>query len=108
VAEAVAAVVKSATSTADSLLIGAIVKKTGDREYALATVARCQPTEKEFQSLGLLSEICLRKYGVGTQYAPEIGLGAIALGIGSRYALAFRDVAQLPDAVIETQPAKAA
>jgi len=101
VTEAVSAVVKAATGTADAFLAAAIVRKTGDRAFAKDTIDRCQPTEKEFASLGILAEICLRKYGVGTEYCPEIGLGAIILGMGSRYALAFKAVADMPQIVIE-------
>lgn len=97
VTEAVAAVIKTATSTADSFLISAAVKKTGETAWAESNVKRCQPTETELASLGTLAEICLRKYGVGTEYMPEIGLSAILLGIGARYALAFKTIAEIPD-----------
>jgi hypothetical protein len=46
-------------------------------------------TEKELDSFSELAVVCLQKYGVGTQYAPEIGLAVIAAGIGVRYTTTF-------------------
>lgn len=53
-------------------------------------IVECSITEGEVDSFGELAEICLRKYGVGSQYAPEIGLGALALGVAGRYMLVLQ------------------
>ena len=59
-------------------------------------------TQEETDAFAELSEICLRKYGVGSEYAPEIGLAAVVLGVGVRYAAAFKALApeKKPDPVL--------
>lgn len=47
-------------------------------------------TREEMDGFSELAEICLRKYGVGSQYAPEIGLAVIVGGIGIRYGVALK------------------
>lgn len=49
-------------------------------------------TQSEADSFSDLALVCLQKYGVGTAYAPEIGLIVIATGIGVRYATAFATI----------------
>ena len=73
------------------------LKKTGDSKFAKQMSDGCAPTPDEIDALAELSEICLRKYGVGTEYAPEIGLGAIAANIGLRYVSAMRELETYPD-----------
>jgi hypothetical protein len=53
-------------------------------------VSQCAITEKESDAFAELAEICLRKYGVGTEYCPEIGLGCIVLGVSARYLTALK------------------
>lgn len=85
----ISAVTKGFFGFADKILHGKIIQKTGDAKFAGDVIKDCAITQDELNGLAELSEICLRKYGVGTQYAPEIGLGAIVIGIGARYAVAF-------------------
>lgn len=47
-------------------------------------------TGEEVDAFSELAEICLRKHGVGSQYAPEVGLAAILGGIGVRYGMAIQ------------------
>ena len=99
VTKAVSSIVKSACSGANQILARKIVEKTGDKAFSVAIIADCSPTEDELDSLGLLADICLRRYGVGSQYMPEIGLGCILAGISARYCLAFKTVGDLPQRV---------
>lgn len=99
ITEAVGAIIKTATGTADFFLLEKARQKSDDREWIESTLARCQPTEGELEALGKLSAICLKKYGVGTEYCPEIGLAAILTGIGCRYAVAFRSIASMPSPI---------
>lgn len=91
------AALKAICGVANSFLAGKIMQKTGDKDFSEKITADCAPTDDELDSFSELGEICLRKYGVGTQYCPEIGLGVIALGIGARYARAFQTVNSIPD-----------
>lgn len=83
------AILKAAQSVCESLL----AKKARQAGYnpieTKNLLVDCSITEKESDSFSELAVICLQKYGVGTQYAPEIGLAVIATGIGVRYASAF-------------------
>jgi len=98
VQKSVAAVVKAACGVAGAQLRKKIVKNTGDKEFANKTVKDCEPSNEEIEALGKLAEICLIKYGVGTEYLPEIGLSCIVLGIGTRYAVAFKAVVEIEQA----------
>ena len=64
-------------------------KRGVEAKEAQALVASLQITTTESDAFAELSEICLRKYGVGTQWAPEIGLAVILTGIGVRYVAAI-------------------
>lgn len=88
----VSACLKTATGILNKILYKKAVKKTGDVKFAAELCRDCTVTPEELDSFSELAEICLRKHGVGTQYAPEIGLSVIALGIGARYAAAFADL----------------
>lgn len=59
-------------------------------EQANQLVTDCRITTEEMESFSDLAEVCLRKYGVGTEYAPEIGLGSILLSVGVRYSMALK------------------
>lgn len=90
------AVLKGVSAFLDKTLYRKALTKTGDSRAANDLVAATAITKEEVDSFAELAEICLRKYGVGTEYAPEIGLAAIAAGIGLRYAVALK--------ALETKP----
>lgn len=77
----------------DGLCGGILAKKARQVGYNPAEIKQLcvdnAVTQAEADSFSELAVICLQKYGVGTQYAPEIGLAVIAAGIGVRYATAF-------------------
>lgn len=95
--KAVAAVVKAFCGVAGGFVRKKAIKVTKDRQYSEKLSRDCEPTEEEMEAIGKLADICLKKYGVGTQYMPEIGLGCIVLGIGTRYAVAFKTLAKEDD-----------
>ena len=68
-----------------------------DAKFCQTLVNDTTITARETDDFADLAEICLRKYGVGTEYAPEIGLAAIAAGVAVRYGAALRSL----DAEIE-------
>ena len=88
----VRAVVKALTGFADKILR----KKAALAGYSAADanqlVVDCTITAEEIDSFSDLAEICLRKYGVGTEYVPEIGLASIAAGVGLRYMVAIKSL----------------
>lgn len=85
------AVVKAFKGFFDKALFRkAQAKYPDDPKFCQELVTDTTITQEEADGFSELAEICLRKYGVGTEYAPEIGLGAIVLGIGVRYAAAFK------------------
>ena len=66
--------------------------KASDAKFASELVAETTITDDEIAAFTELTEICLKKYGVGTEYAPEVGLIVILTGIGVRHSAAFRSV----------------
>jgi hypothetical protein len=92
------AVIKALTGFLDKLLFNKAKRKTGDAKFAQQLVTDATITQPEIDAFSELAEVCLRKYGVGTQYAPEIGLAALVLGIGIRYGAAMKALDQKPDA----------
>lgn len=92
VVRCVKAVVKALKGFGDSKLFNKAVQATGDSKFARDLVAETTVTEEEISALSELSEICLRKYGVGTEYCPEVGLVAIVAGGVIRYTVALRSI----------------
>jgi hypothetical protein len=86
----IAAVVKALRGFADKKLWRKAMLASDDSKFASDLVKETTVTQEELDSFSELTEICLRKYGVGTQYAPEIGLLAIVTGVGVRYAVAMQ------------------
>jgi hypothetical protein len=84
------AVLKAVSGFLDNLLFSRAKKAGYDGKEAQELVQKCAITTKEADAFSELAEVCLRKYGVGTEYCPEIGLGFILLGIGARYTVAIR------------------
>lgn len=84
------AVIKGFSAWADRKLFKKGKKIGLDAKEINQVIADTAITEEEIKSFSTLTEICLRKYGVGTQYAPEIGLAAVVAGVGLRYAAAFK------------------
>jgi hypothetical protein len=84
------AVLKAFSGFLDNLLFSKAKKAGYEAREAQELVTRCAITTKEADAFSELAEVCLRKYGVGTEYCPEIGLGCIFLGIGARYTVALR------------------
>lgn len=82
------AVVKAFKGTLDKWLFKKSIKRGDTPKEAQQLIADTTITEEEVESFSKLAEICFRKYGVGTEYCPEIGLGAIVVGVGLRYKLA--------------------
>ena len=72
------------------MLFRRAVAKTNDVKFAQQLVVDTAITSEEIESFSKLAEVCLRKYGVGTEYAPEIGLACVAAGIGLRYTAAIK------------------
>lgn len=56
----------------------------------------CKPSEEEIEAVGDLAAICLKKYGVGDKYMPEVGLVACVAQIGMRYAQAMGGLPEAP------------
>lgn len=75
-------------------------------QEAQQLVVDCAITQSELDSFSELAEVCLRKYGVGTEYAPEIGLGCIALGVGLRYSVALKTLDNERKAKLQGQGVK--
>lgn len=88
----VSAVVKALKGFGDSKLFNKAMQATGDAKFARDLVAETTVTEEEISALAELSEICLRKYGVGTEYCPEVGLVAILAGGVIRYTVALKSI----------------
>jgi hypothetical protein len=86
----VSAVVKALKGFGDSKLFNKAFRATNDSKFARDLVAETTVTEEEIAALSELSEICLRKYGVGTEYCPEVGLLAIVAGGVVRYSVAMK------------------
>jgi hypothetical protein len=86
------AVLKSLTGILDKALFRKAVKKTGDSKFAQQLITDTTVTQEEISAFSELAEICLRKYGVGTEYAPEIGIGVILAGLGVRYGEGFKSL----------------
>lgn len=86
----VSAVVKAVRGFLDKKLWRKAMDATRDAKFAGELVKETTITQDELDGLSELTEICLRKYGVGSEYAPEIGLIAIAAGVGVRYAVALQ------------------
>jgi len=92
VARCVSAVCKAFKGFADAKLFSAAVKATKDTKFARDLVNETTVTDEEIGALGELTEICLRKYGVGTEYCPEIGLVCIVTGSVIRYQSALKSL----------------
>lgn len=88
----VKAVVKALKGFGDSKLYNKALQATGDGKFARDLVAETTVTEEEIAALAELSEICLKKYGVGTEYCPEIGVCAILAGGVIRYTVALKSI----------------
>lgn len=86
------AILKSITGFCDKRLFRKAVKKTADPKFAQQLIVDTTITKEEIDAFAELGEICLRKYGVGTEYAPEIGLAVILGGLGVRYMEAFKSL----------------
>ena len=87
------AVVKAVSGYLDKRLFKAAKLAGVKPESAQGIISECSITRDELDAFSKLAEICLRKYGVGTQYAPEIGIAAISIGVGVRYMTAFSTLA---------------
>lgn len=83
------AVIKAVGGIMDKLLHRKATIVGYTPQEAQQLVVDCAITTQEMDSFSELAEVCLRKYGVGTEYAPEIGLGCIVLGVGIRYSVAL-------------------
>lgn len=83
------AVLKAFRGFADKFLFNKARKAGHSQAEASQLVTDTTVTSEEADSFSELAEICLRKYGVGTQYCPEIGLAAVVLGVGVRYGAAI-------------------
>jgi hypothetical protein len=88
----VKAVVKALKGFGDSKLFNKAMQATGDAKFSRDLVAETTVTEEEISALAELSEICLKKYGVGTEYCPEIGVAAILAGGVIRYTVALKSI----------------
>ena len=86
------AVLKGVSGVLDKILFRKAKLATNDHQWAQQLVADTAITKEEMDSFSELAEVCLRKYGVGTEYAPEIGLGCIVLGVGIRYGAALKSL----------------
>jgi len=90
------AVLKALSGFADKILFGKCRVAGLEPKEAQEIVGATRITQEEADSFSELAEICLRKYGVGTEYAPEIGLGAILIGVSLRYATAIKSLPEPP------------
>jgi hypothetical protein len=87
------AVIKAFKGFLDKTLFNKARRKyPDDPKFCSQIIVDTTITNEEADAFSELAEVCLRKYGVGTEYAPEIGLGAIVIGIGVRYAVAFKSL----------------
>jgi len=86
------AVAKAVTGFLDKILYKKALRAKHSAEEARQLVADTSITQAEIDGFSELAEICLRKYGVGTEYAPEIGIGCIVVGVSLRYGLALKAV----------------
>ena len=84
------AVIKSLTGFADKLLFNKAKRATDDAKFAQQLVADTTITQPEVEAFSELAEVCLRKYNLASEYAPEIGLAAIVASVGIRYSAALR------------------
>lgn len=90
VRKCVASCLRALTGWADRVLYGKALHATRDAAFSKNLVAETTVDSSEVDSFSQLAEICFQKWGVGSQYAPEVGLGVIAAGAVTRYALAFK------------------
>ena len=88
------AVIKAATGFLDDRLWKKALKAGIPETKAKQILVDCSVTKEECDSFGELATICLQKYGVGSQYAPEVGLAAVIVGVGVRYSLAMKTISR--------------
>lgn len=93
VKKCVSAVFKAASGILNKILFTKAVNASkGDVRFANELCKSCEITPEEMDSFSDLASICLQKYGVGTEYVPEIGAAVILGGIGVRYYAAFKSL----------------
>lgn len=88
------AIVKAVSTFLDRQLFGKARIAGLEPKEAQQLVTDCSVSAEELNAFSELAEVALRKYGVGTEYAPEVGVAAIAVGVGLRYSMAIQDLNQ--------------
>ena len=84
------AVLKGLSSVLDRVVHRRAIASGVPPEKAKEIALECGITKEECDSFGELAAICLKKYNVGTEYAPEVGLVCVLAGVGVRYAVALK------------------
>lgn len=92
------AVIKAAKGFLDRHIFGKARIAGLEPSEAQQLVVDTTITAEEADAFSELAEICLRKYGVGSEFAPEVAIAAIAAGIGIRYVNAIERMEEIAKA----------